>query len=162
MELNKLNDVSIYMVPLCDSNITWQDLTVEAGYVNAYTTDKNRPYLEDKVFLVYKSNVNTKESLERFIKFSHLETVHTIRYVKINKKHYTIYCFSNPKYIKDIKYLRNMGKPLTTKASLDIYKFWNNVPVPDLDDRLFSSYYKLGDFIEAEIPEEDDWNVLNK
>lgn len=55
-----------------------------------------------------------------------------------------------------------MGKPLTTKASLDIYKFWNNVPVPDLDDRLFSSYYKLGDFIEAEIPEEDDWNVLNK
>ena len=52
MVLKNLNDVSIYIVPLMDDNLTWQDLTVESGFINAYTSDKNRPYLEDKVFLV--------------------------------------------------------------------------------------------------------------
>lgn len=40
MVLKNLNDVSIYIVPLLDDNLTWNDLTVESGYINAYTTDK--------------------------------------------------------------------------------------------------------------------------
>ena len=38
MVLKNLNDVSIYIVPLLDDNLTWNDLTVESGYINAYTT----------------------------------------------------------------------------------------------------------------------------
>ena len=75
MELKALNDVSIYIVPLLDDNLTWRDLTVESGFINAYTSDKNRPYLEDKVFLVYDSSVNTRESLDRYCKLKNLDTV---------------------------------------------------------------------------------------
>lgn len=164
MELKNLNDVSIYIAPLCDDNLTWQDLTVEAGFINAFTTDKNRPYLEDKVYFVYNSSTNTKESLNRFIKFSHLDTLHSTRYVKINNKHYTIYCFCNPKYQKDINRLKQVGKTSSINARLKINRFWNNVPVPNLAERLFYSNYRFGESIVATVPEEDyyGYDIFNK
>lgn len=155
MVLKNLNDISIYIAPLCNSNITWQDLTVESGFVNAFTTDKNRPYLEDKVFLLYDSKVNTKESLNRFCRFKYLDTLYNITYITINKRHYTVYCFSNPKYKKDIERLRTFGKTYSTEAKLEINRFWNNVPVPELTNRLFYDSYRRGESIEAELPEED-------
>lgn len=155
MELRNLNDVSIYIVPLLDNNLTWVDLTVESGFVNAFTIDKNRPYFEDKVFLVYDSSVNTYESLERFRKFNHLDTIHNTKYITINKRHYTVYCFNTIEYKKDISNLQINGKTKSVKASLEINRFWNNVPVPDLAQRLFYSSYKFGESITAELPEED-------
>ena len=151
MVLKNLNDVSIYIVPLLDDNLTWNDLTVESGY----TTDKNRPFLEEKVFLVYDSSVNTKESIERFRKFKKLDSLYNTRYITINNKHYTIYCLSNPKYKKDINNLQSTGKTYNVEAALEINRFWTNVPVPELAQRLFLSTYRFGDTISAELPEED-------
>lgn len=155
MVLKNLNDVSIYIVPLCDDNITWRDLTVESGFINAYTTDKNRPFLEDKVFLVYDSSVNTVESLETHCKMCKLDSYYNKRYITINKKHYTVYCLCNPKYAKDIKRLRNNGKASTLDAMLSINRFWEGINVPELPMRLFYRHYRFGDSIEAELPEED-------
>lgn len=160
MELKNLNDVSIYIAPLCNDNITWEDLTVESGFVNAFTSDKNRPYLEDKVFFVYDSSVNTKESLNRFLKFRQLGTIYNTHYITIKKKHYTVYCFSNPKYKKDIDRLRINGKTYNLKTALEINRFWNNVPVPELEERLFYNHYRFGESIEAEIPEEDYYSYM--
>ena len=120
MVLKNLNDVSIYIVPLLDDNLTWNDLTVESGFINAYTTDKNRPFLEDKVFLVYNSNINTKESIDRFKKFKNLDSLYNIKYITINNKHYTVYCLSNPKYKKDIYNLQSTGKTYNVEAALEI------------------------------------------
>lgn len=155
MVLKGLNDVSIYIVPLLDDNITWSDLTVESGYINAYTTDKNRPFLEEKVFLLYDSSVNTKESLDRYRKFKQLDSLYNTKYITINNKHYTIYCLSNPKYKKDIHNLQSTGKTYNVSAALEINRFWANVPVPELAQRLFLSTYRFGDTISAELPEED-------
>ena len=155
MVLKGLNDVSIYIVPLMDDNLTWRDLTVESGFINAYTTDKNRPYLEDKVFLVYDSEVNTKESLERYCKFEHLDTVFNKRYITINKHHYTVYCLNNPKYKKDINQLKSIGKVYNAQTASEITCFWNNVPVPELAARLYYPTYRSGESIIAELPEED-------
>lgn len=155
MVLKNLNDISIYIVPLCDDNITWRDLTVESGFINAYTTDKNRPFLEDMVFLVYDSSVNTVESLERFRKFCQLKTKHSTKYITINKKHYTVYCFNNPKYKKDIINLRETGKVINLDAALCIQSFWNGVSVPELVQRLFITLYRFGEPMKAEVPEED-------
>ena len=135
MVLKNLNDVSIYIVPLLDDNLTWNDLTVESGYINAYTTDKNRPFLEEKVFLLYDSSVNTKESLDRYRKFKQ--------------------CLSNPKYKKDIHNLQSTGKTYNVSAALEINRFWANVPVPELAQRLFLNTYRFGESINAELPEED-------
>lgn len=155
MVLKDLNDVSVYIVPLLDDNLTWVDLTVESGFINAFTTDINRPYLEDKVFLVYDSSVNTIESMTRFRKFSHLDTIYNIRYITIKKRHYTVYCFSNPWYRKDINSLQNIGKTYTSDAMLEINRFWNGVNVPELAMRLFYPNYRSGERIIAELPEED-------
>lgn len=155
MVLKNLNDVSIYIVPLLDNNLTWRDLTVESGFINAYTSDINRPYLEDKVFLLYDSEVNTKESLERFCKFSRLDTVYNTRYITINKHHYTVYCFSNPTYKKDISNLLLNGKTYNAQAKNEIAMFWNNVPVPELTERLYYEQYRFGKPITAQLPEED-------
>lgn len=154
MVLKNLNDVSIFIAPLCNDNITWIDLTRESGFINAYTSDKNRPFLEDKVFFIYDSSVNTVESLNRYRKFEKLSTLYNKRYITINKKHYIVYCFNNPNYIKEIRNLQSSGKTLNLKASLKIYNFWNNVPVPQLSERLFLKKY-LGYPIKAELPEED-------
>lgn len=155
MVLKNLNDVSIYIVPLLDDNLTWNDLTVESGYINAYTTDKNRPFLEEKVFLLYDSSVNTKESLDRYRKFKQLDSLYNTKYITINNKHYTIYCLSNPKYRKDIHNLQSTGKTYNVSAALEINRFWANVPVPELAQRLFLNTYRFGESINAELPEED-------
>lgn len=155
MVLKNLNDVSIYIVPLMDDNLTWRDLTVESGFINAYTSDKNRPYLEDKVFLVYDSEVNTKESIDRYCKFEQLDSKYNKRYVTINKHHYTVYCLANPKYKKDINQLKSIGKVYSAEAAQEICLFWNNVPVPELASRLYYHTYRFGESITAELPEED-------
>lgn len=161
MELKNLNDVSIFIVPLLDDNLTWQDLTVESGFINAFSSDKNRPYLEDKVFLVYDSSVNTKESLFRYTKFEHLDTIHNKRYITINNKHYTVYCFNSIKYSKDIKQLKEYGKLNNIATGKEITSFWNNVPVPELVERLYYPTYRMGESMQAEIPEEDYYPYEN-
>lgn len=161
MELRALNDVSIYIAPLCDSNLTWRDLTVESGFVNAYTSDKNRPYLEDKVFFVYDSSVNTRESLDRYCKFKKLDTIYNTKYITIKNKHYIVYAFSNPKYRKDINRLKSSGKAFSLDAKLEINRFWANVPVPELGMRLFYPHYRYGESIEVELPEEDYYSYLD-
>lgn len=160
MVLKNLNDVSIFIVPLLDDNITLRDLSEESGFVNAYTSDINRPYLEDKVFLMYNSRTNTKEALERFLKFRELDTLYNTRYITIDKVHYIVYCFTSPKYKKAINSLKESGKTNNVEASNLISQFWNNVPVPDLTNRLFFSQYKFGECITAELPEEDYYNSI--
>lgn len=155
MVSKNLNDVSIYLVPLLDSNITWKDLTTESGFVNAYTEDKNRPYLEDKVFLVYDSEISTKESLDRSRKFAKLETIYNRRYITVNKHHYTVYCFCVRKYLKDVNSLKEIGKVYRAAAAQEITCFWKNVPVPELAARLYYPTYRIGESIRAILPEED-------
>lgn len=38
---------------------------------------------------------------------------------------------------------------------LEINRFWQGIKVPELERRLFYSWYRFGDSIEAELPEED-------
>ena len=149
------------MIPLLDDNITLDDISSESGYIGAYTEDINRPYLEDKIFLLYDTSVNTEKALNRYLKFKNLGTLHNTKYVKIKNKSYIIYCFNNPKYTKDIRNLSKIGKTATVKAALEISRFWQNVPLPELSNRLFLHYYRLGESIKAVSPEEDYYSYLD-
>lgn len=162
MVLKNLNDVSIFIAPLLDDKITINDLTAESGFVNAYTSDINRPYLENKVFLLYDSQVNTKESLERFCKFDKLNTIHNTKYITINKHHYTVYCFNNPIYNNEINNLKSFGKTNNLNANFRIYNFWKDVPIPRLNERLFFPNCGFGETVKAELPEEDYYDYLDK
>lgn len=143
------------MVPLCDDNITRSDLLDGSGFVDAYTIDKNRPYYEDKVFLLYDNTITTEQSLHTFCKLSKLDTLHHRRFVNIHGKPHTIFCFNNPLYKKDFDSLKLRGKVESTKAKLEIYNFWRNVPLSDLVFKLFYDDYGIGKPIFNEVPEED-------
>lgn len=149
VELNNLNDVSIYIIPLIDDNITLEDISVESGFINAYTEDIDRPYLTDKIFLLYDSSIVTIESTNRFAKFQNLDTLHHSKYIKINKKHCILYCFTIVKYKKDIDSLKEIGKVYKPEAALEINRFWHSMTVPNLVNRLFLSTYSYGEGINA-------------
>lgn len=150
-----LNDVSIFIVPLLDDNITQSDLSEESGFVNAYTNDINRPYLYDNIFLMYKSSANTIESMNRFKKFKQLDTIHNTIYITINGEHYIVYTFQKVKNRLDVKNLLIGSKCIDLNSKLYISNFWGCTTANDLTYRLFLPHYKLGDTIEATFPEED-------
>lgn len=160
MELNKLNDVSIYLIPLIDDNITLSDVSEESGFINAYTEDKNRPYLTDKVFLLYDSSINTEQALNRFIKFDKLETLYNKSFIKIKNKSYTIYCFTLVSYKKDIKNLIQFGKVYSAKARIEILQFWRGHETLDMIRRLSINTYRCDEPISAISPEEDYYDDL--
>lgn len=159
-ELSNLNDVSIYIIPLLDDNITLRDISPESGFINAFTEDKNRPQLSDKIFLLYDNSVNTEESLERYLKFEHLDTVHNKRSIIINRKPYTIYCFTIVNYRKEIKELSKSGKTFSDKAKTEILQFWLCHETLEFNRRLFVSTYASTP-IQAISPEEDYYKCMD-
>jgi hypothetical protein len=146
-----INEVSKFIVPLIDDKITESDLSEDTGFVNAYTTDKNRPYLNNHVFLLYKV-VNTKSSLNTFIKFKELNSLHNIRHIVINKEHYRIYSFVVLN--KDINQLKNGCLLKDNKSIVKILDFWSGKD-DDLINRVLSPFQQLGKPVTATSPEED-------
>lgn len=155
MELKDLNNVSKLIVPLLEDSITLEDICKESGFVNAYTSDKNLPFLENKIFLLYDSSYNTIEALNRAIKFKSISTLYNRRYIKINKKHYTVYCFTTVNYFKTIKDLKNTGVTHDLKAIERICRFWNRVPSADIYSKLYNRSYLTSTPVFSELPEED-------
>lgn len=148
-----MNKVSKLIVPLLDDTLTREDLLPDSGFVDAYTEDINRPYLEDMVFLMYKSKA--PKALLRFIKFKKLDTIHSTRYITINKEHYTVYAFNKVKNKKDINNLISGKDISSTNNKLRIYNFWQKSEIESLIDRIFGIHYRFSDSIREILPEED-------
>ena len=60
------------IIPLLDKSLTKEDISPEAGFVDAYNYDINRPALENCVFLMYDAYTRTPESNRRYGKFEKL------------------------------------------------------------------------------------------
>lgn len=154
MAAKNLNSVAKLIIPLLDDNITHNDISYESGFVNAYTEDKNRPYLEDYIFLLYDSSFNTIESLNRFLKFRQLDTLYSTRYIKIDKKHYTVYTFTKANNRSAINNIIQ-GSTAPVNAKLEIYNFWKIVPSESYNYEIFLPQYRFGEFATATMAEED-------
>jgi len=153
--LNKLNDVSIFIVPLLDDNLLYSDVSEESGFINAYTEDINRPSLQNKIFLMYDGSTNTKESLERYIKFEKLETIYSKKYITIKNVSYIIYCFIIENNKKAILEIINSGKTTNLQLRNEILQFWLSHENLELVRRLFVDNYRKGEPVKAVLPEED-------
>lgn len=150
-----LNDVSKLVVPLLDDNIDPDDLSLESGFINAYTDDINRPYFDNHIFLMYDSNIATVKSMNRFRKFKALGTLFTSRYVTINKKHYIIYVFSRVPKGNELKNVLNGSGCISAAAKLSIYNFWKDVPFESYSHEIFLPHFRFCKPVQAELPEED-------
>jgi hypothetical protein len=60
------------LIPLAIDPTPLQLLSKEAGFIDAYTHDLNKPFLENKIFLMYEADFNTTEKAERFEFFCRL------------------------------------------------------------------------------------------
>ena len=81
------------IIPFAVDTITKNDITKQAGFVDAYIYDQNRPSLEYCLFLMYDDTVNTKESKIRWMKIREQKSLRSIKHIRVNNKPYTIYTF---------------------------------------------------------------------
>ena len=148
------------IIPLLDDNIAKEDVSENSGLVGIYTEDINKPYLDNHIFLMYDTDVNTIEAMNRYRKFRQLDTLYNYRYVIINRKHYIIYTFTRVNN-KEINNIIDNGLVLKHKDALNIYNFWK-----DLDEktsrRIFRINYTNSIDLKSVLPEEDYYPYEDK
>lgn len=110
------------IIPLLDKNITKEDLTNTAGFVDAYVYDKNRPAIDNCIFLMYDMSKTTAETGRREHNFAKCTNIHSIKVEYIGGKPFKIFAF---KIIgKDVKDLLNGYKPKQYNNVVRILSFW--------------------------------------
>ena len=110
------------IIPLLDKSITKEDLTKEAGFVDAYVFDKNRPGIEDCIFLMYDLSKKTDAAGKREHNFAKCTNLQSTKVEYIGGKPFKIFAF---KIIgKDIKDLFNGYKPKQYNNVVRILSFW--------------------------------------
>lgn len=107
------------IIPLIDDNISKEDINESEGFINAYTEDINRPYLDCHVFLMY--NWDDIKSVRVFYKFRNLSSFYGYKIIYIKGKPYIVYTFVSNSLINRLKrgtaILRDVNK-------LRILQFW--------------------------------------
>ena len=110
------------IIPLLDPSITKDDLSEEAGFVDGYLYDTNRPSLVDNIFLMYNANTSDIKAVRREEKFKNSPYLKSKKLINIDDKCYIIYAFTIIN--NDIRLLKR-GLPLSTiKNSNRILSFW--------------------------------------
>lgn len=112
-----------FILPLLDENLTKDDIEPEAGFVDMYSKDINRPYLDNHYFLLYKNDITTTKEFERDKKFKDLKTISGTYFISIKGIRYKLYAFT----VADntIRYMSKGSMLLSSDKKLRIYKFWN-------------------------------------
>lgn len=140
-------------LPLIDDNLLKDDLSEKAGFVDAFTQDINRPFLNNHLFLMYSYN-NTKESVTRYCKFLKLPTLYKYYHVKIDKIMYIVYCFiKHPERKKDINnILKGSQYFISNSSKFNISSFYTEY---DITLCLYNQHWNyIGENIDI-LPEED-------
>lgn len=147
-----LNDKLI--IPLINDNITASDISTEAGFVNIFYTDVNRPYLDNNIFLLYLNDVDTKESSDRMSKFITFDNLYARYFIKIKGVSLTLYVFTINNIA--IKKLKCNSRMFTKKDILRILSFWN-FKDEDINDFTInqSNVSTFQPFCNKSVPEED-------
>lgn len=107
------------ILPLTDEfNLT--DLDKNKGFVDAYLSDIDRPFLDSHLFLMYEWG--DKKNIDIFYRFQEMKKFYNYRIIYIDKKPMIVYCF----VIIDlsIKCLLDCGGALNDKQRLRVLQFW--------------------------------------
>lgn len=114
------------IIPLLDPNISKEDLSPEAGLIDVYSSDINRPWLTRHIFLLYEDKP-TKESKHREVHFIKASHIWTTKIVNIDGKVYTLYtaCISNDELFK---FYESWGY-LTFGQRAFLFLFWDDQEV---------------------------------
>lgn len=139
------------LIPLLDSNLTKEDLSSEAGFVEAYSHNINKPWLLSQIFLLYEDK-DTKDSHMRMVHFQENEYVHSVEFVKIDSKPYTIYTMSIPN--KSLLKILSNSFILTDEQKIKIGLFWMFSDI-EINSYLTNPLYTMKPFENKSLPEID-------
>ena len=135
------------IIPLIDNSISLDDIQDET-FVGCFVEDKNRPYLDNHLFLLYKWGEN--KSIKVFYKFKQSKSFYGYRVMYINGESYIVYAFtSNP----NINRLKKGNAILEDVSKLRILRFWQYK-----DDWVTWNIARgtvMGDPASGTVPEED-------
>lgn len=107
------------IIPLIDESITLDDIKDDTGFVGCYLEDKNRPYLDGHIFLLY--NWGNVKSTKVFYKFRKAKSFYGYRIMYINGECYIVYTFTSN---INIKRLSGGNIILGDCLKLRILRFW--------------------------------------
>ena len=117
--------MSIHMkliIPLLGLDFKKEDFELSSGFIEAYSYDINRPYLDNHIFLLYVDEV-TNESISRDARFKKIPSFYNKLIIQINGISFVCYTFViTNKVINDIK---SDSATIPENGLLRIYKFWN-------------------------------------
>ena len=106
------------IIPLIDNGISLDDIQ-DNTFVGCFTEDKNRPFLDNHIFLLYKWG--KEKSTKVFYKFRQIKSFYGYKVMYINGESYIVYAFtSNP----SINRLKKGNAILGDVSKLRILRFW--------------------------------------
>lgn len=145
-----MNFVHKFILPLLSDKLTLDDISLDSGFCGMATKDKNRPYLDNHIFLIYSIKMTNKAIAVR----KKLESlgIHNKIDCKINGESYRIFCF--PIIGKTIPTLMSNIIGLTDNETLQVYKFWKFTD-DDINRKMVDITYFPELFKESIVPEFD-------
>lgn len=111
------------IIPLLSKSITLTDISENAGFVGAFTYNKNRPYLDNHIFLMYDANLHNKYTINRVIHFDKAEELYGKEYIRANGNNYVLYTFIIIN--SDIKQLLKGLRHKKSSSFARICEFWD-------------------------------------
>lgn len=145
-----MNFIHKFILPLLSDKLTLTDISTDTGFCGLATYDKNRPYLDSHVFLIYHIEMNN-HAIQVRKKLASLGICNKID-CKINGETYRIFCF--PIVGKTIINLMSNILSLTDEETLQVYKFWGFTD-KDINKRMVNITYLPELFEELSVPEFD-------
>ena len=145
-----MNFIHKFILPLLNKDLILEDISLDTGFCGLATYDKNRPYLDKHIFLLYHIESNNHAIAVRK-KLASLDIYNKID-CKINGETYRIFCF--PIIGKTILNLMSNITLLSEQETLQIYKFWKFTD-EQINHRMVDNSYFPEKFEHSCIPEFD-------
>ena len=139
------------IIPLLNESLTKDDFTPEAGFVGAYTYNKNQPQLLRHLFLLYQSEDRNYRKAVTINKLNNLKSLYSWKTVRIGGKFYLLYTLA----LADVKTKKLLqGIPsLEYDDVIKTLRFWN---LEDDDvNRILLGIDPSLDIDDTSVPEED-------
>ena len=81
------------VIPLLDNKLKLEHLSEKAGFINAYSWNKNKPYLDNHIFLMYNHDIHNVWTELRDMHLTALDSYYGKDYITHKGKNYVIYIF---------------------------------------------------------------------
>ena len=132
------------------------------GFVNAFLEDVNYPWLDNHIFILYKTS-SISDSIEDEMRAN--KYYYDTKSIKIDNEFYQEYIFIVPPQYKDIisNFKEFSYDILTTEDKIKILKFWDCFDFPHIKQLIEKYQEPVGVISELKeiIPEEDPVDEYN-